>query len=90
MALLSIGTCWTAIDVGVSECDVLGVCGLVWYANGTWSCFFQLVKDEKLTLISTQLPTQSRLLITSRDFISTLTPTTVGWNVSSIGVSILG
>ncbi len=41
--LLSIGTCWTAIDVSVSECDVLGVCGLVWYANGTWFCLFQLV-----------------------------------------------
>ena len=87
---MSIGTCWTAIDVGVSECDVLGVCGLVRYVNGTWPCFYQLVKDEKLTLTSTQLPTSSRLLITSRDFISTLTPITVGWNISSIGVSILG
>ena len=59
------------IDVGVSEGGVLGVCGLVWYVNGTWSCLFQLVKDEKFS-------------------ISTLTPTTVGWNVSSIGISILG
>ncbi len=33
--LSSFGTCRAVIDVGVSECGVLGVCGLVWCVNGT-------------------------------------------------------
>ena len=89
--LSSIGTCWAAIDVGVREYEVLGVCGLVWYANGTWSCVFQLVRRWEIdthfhTTSKPHLDYSSPVEIS----ISTLTPTTVWWNVSSFGVFNFG